>query len=96
MAKIVRSQNRFVNGISDFLKEGQEGSYSFSRAIDTSNPRQIQLQPKAIKESGSVVVDLPKWGEQVTNGNTYVIGDAGTFYKRTTTGSWSALRTVAN
>jgi hypothetical protein len=95
LAKIVRSQNRFVNGISDFLKEGQPESYSFSRAIDASNPRQIELQPKAIRESGSVIVDLPKWGEQTRTGITYVIGDSGTFYSRSTAGSWSALRTVS-
>lgn len=95
MAKGVRSQNRWVNGISDFLKEGQPESFAFSRSIDTSNPRQIKLQPKSIRESGNVVVDLPKWGEQVTNGTTYVIGDSGTFYSRSTSGSWSALRTVA-
>jgi len=94
MAKTVRSQNRFVNGISDFLKEGQEQSYAFSRAIDTSNPREIKLQPKAIKESGSVIVDLPLWGEQTRTGVTYVIGDSGTFYSRSITGSWTALRTI--
>lgn len=95
MAKIVRAQQRFVNGISDFAKEGQPESYSFSRAVDTSNPRQPQLQPKAIKESGSVIVDLPKWGEQTRTGVTYVVGDSGTFYSRSTSGSWLALRTVA-
>lgn len=95
MAKIVRSQNRFVNGISDFLKEGQPDSFSFSRAIDTTDPRQPQLQPRAIKESGSVIVDLPKWGETAPTSNlTYVIGSSGTFYRRNASGEWASLRSI--
>lgn len=95
MAKKIISKNRF-DGISDFLKEGIADSYAFGRCIDDSNPREITLHWKPLKESGSVVVDLPKWGEQVLSGDTYVYGDAGTLYKRTSAGSWTALRTVAN
>jgi len=96
MAKQVISKARFKNGISDFLKEGSVDSYSFGRSINDSNPREITLGWKPVKESGTVVVDLPKWGEQTINGLTYVLGDAGTFYQRTLIGSWTALRTIPN
>ena len=97
MAKKIRSFSRFINGIADFNKEGVQDSFYFSRCVDHgSDPRKLTLQPKSIKETGSVVTDLILWGEQVTDGSSYFYGDGGTFYKRTVSSSWSALRTIAN
>jgi hypothetical protein len=97
MAKTIKAHQRFINGISDYLKEDLlPDSYYMGRAIDdNSDPKSIKLNPKAIKESGSIIDDLLKWGDTVEN-NSYFYGSNGGFYKRTNNGSWSKLRTVAN
>ena len=102
MAKPVASQSRWINGISDFLKEGTQTSfttngqdfYYFGRGIDhRSDPRSVTLNPKAIKESGSIVTDLTKWGE-IRGTTLYCYGDNGNFYSRDSNGTWTLLRTV--
>jgi len=68
--------NRFINGIADFEKEGVENSVAFSRHVDLrSDPRSIILLPRTAKESGSVVLDLPKWAERVDD-DVYILGDS--------------------
>lgn len=90
--KDVASQSRWVNGISDFQKEGEQDSYSFGRGIDhRSDPRSVKLNPKAIKESGSIIEDLPKWGE-IVGTDMYSYGDTGKIYKRTSAGVHTKLR----
>ncbi len=91
----VRSQSRFVNGISDFQKEGAPDTYYFGRSIDhRTDPRGITLLPRTLKESGTVVTDLIKWFENVS-GVVYSYGDAGNIYKRTAASVWSLLRSVS-
>jgi len=96
MAKDVKNFERYVSGISDFETEGAQDSFSHGRSVDhRTSPTSFKLLPKSIKESGSIVTDLIKWGETVS-GVTYMIGDSGKFYKRTGAGSYSLLRTIAN
>ena len=91
------SFTRIVSGIADYNKESVfPDSVSFIRAFDyRSNPRSWTLLPKAQKESGTVVVDLPLWGERVSD-TTYIYGDTGRIYSRSLTGSVSLLRSVSN
>lgn len=90
-----KSNNKWKAGISDYTSEGVEGSYAFGRSIDhRTDPRAITLLPRTVKESGTVVTDLPKAGV-IVGTDTYMVGDTGNFYKRTTAGSYSLLRSIA-
>src|ERR1035437_5021628 len=91
--KIV-GQQRFVSGLSDFPKEGLDAFvYQDGISIDhRHDPRAITLLPKTLKESGSVVTDLPMWGAiHPTSIDTYIYGNTGNIYKRTTTPTYSFL-----
>lgn len=96
MSKKRKEHSRWVNGISDFLKEGPEDSYYIGRSIDhRSDPRSIKLLPKTIKESGSIIEGLPMWGE-IVGTDLYVYDRSGNLYKRTSAGVWTKIRTVAS
>jgi hypothetical protein len=91
--KIV-AQQRFVSGISDFPKEGLDSFvYQDGIAIDhRHDPRAITLLPASLKESGSVVTDLIKWATTYpTNLTTYMYGNTGNIYSRTTTPTYTLL-----
>jgi len=102
MSKSVFSQKRWAGGLSDYLKENASGevpnSFYYGRAINyRDDPQSITLLPGAVKESGSVITDLIKWGDVIPSDlSSYYYGDTGNLYKRTTAGSWSLLRSVAN
>lgn len=92
------SQKRFIGGNSDYLKEDAvQDSFYFGKCIDyRTDPQSITLLPGSVKESGSVVIDLLKWGDITsTLTTTYYYGNAGNIYSRTTTPTWTNLRTVA-
>lgn len=97
MAKKVSSKQQFIGGIADYKKQPNSvGTYAWGRSIDVrTEPGRITLLPRTVKESGSVIVDLPLWGERIDS-NSYFIGDTGHFYKRTSAASYSDLRTIAN
>ena len=88
----------FSGGIADFTRSGIDGSYAFARSIDVrSDPNNITVLPKTIKESGNVVTGLPKWIETYNTTLLSFIYDAnGTLYSRTSAGSYTNLRSVAN
>ena len=87
--------NRIVQGIADYNKEAPPYSISFIRRIDyRSDPRKWVLFPGATKESGSTILDLPKWLERV-NDTVYAYGDTGYLYSRSLTGTVTSLRQVA-
>jgi hypothetical protein len=92
MAKTYPSNSRIASGISDYTKESlQTDSVAFIRQADyRSDPRRITILPKTSKESGTIITDLPLWGERIGD-NTYVYGDAGNVYKRTLAGSFKNL-----
>lgn len=93
----VNEQSLAVLGIADYDKYGPNGSYAFGRSIDhRTDPRVLSLLPKTSKESGSVVIDLVKWGVRPAGyDTTYMYGDNGNFYSRSLTGTYSRLRQVA-
>src|SRR3990167_2884356 len=97
MAKTPISFTRIVSGIADYDKESvQPDGVAFIRHVDyRTNPRRWTLLPKSQKESGTVIVDLPKWGERVGD-NTYIYGDAGNIYKRTLAGVVTLVNTVSS
>src|SRR3990167_3308618 len=93
-------QKIFINritGISDYDKESLDPySVAFTRRIDfRTDPKRWTLNPKTQKESGTVVLGLPKWGDRVGD-NTYVIDDAGNIYKRTLAGVVSLGHTASD
>jgi hypothetical protein len=91
--KIV-NQSRYVSGISDFPKEGLDPFvYQDGISIDhRHDPRAITLLPRSLKESGSTIIDLPMWASiYPTTIDTYIYGNTGNIYKRTTTPSYSNL-----
>lgn len=93
---LVDAYNRFDGNIADSSKIAQEIEYAFGRSIDTrSNPKEITLLTKTVKESGAVVQGLPKDGD-VVNGDLYYYDDGGRIYKRTAAGAHSLMRTVSN
>lgn len=92
----VDNQSRWDGGIADYEKDAALNEAAFLRSIDyRTNPREVTLLPKTSKESGSVLVDLPKDGDKVGT-DVYYYGDAGNIYKRTTAGSHALVRTVAS
>lgn len=94
--KNIASQARFVAGIADFQKEGLPDSYYFGRGDHRSDPRSFKLNKKAIKESGSVIEDLPKWAEITPCGEILFYGDTGKIYKRDANGVYTKLRQAPN
>lgn len=95
--KSVKSYERFIGGISDFEHESMiQSGYAFGRSVDVrSNPNHVTLLPKTIKESGTVVTDLIKWAKTVPSLlETYMYGNTGNIYKRTSAGSYSFLHQV--
>lgn len=99
MSKVVREYKGFFQGIADFPKTGGEASYRLGRSVDhRTDTRSFKLLPKTIKESGSVVTDLPKWAviPPTTCKTAYLYGDTGNIYARSSTGSYSNIHTVPN
>lgn len=97
MAKTVTEHTAWYQGISDFPKQGGDASYRNGRSIDhRSDSRSIKLLPRTIKESATTVVDLPKWASTPpnSNGDTYLYGNAGNIYKRTSAGVHTNIHTT--
>jgi hypothetical protein len=97
-AKIPTAYSRFDGGIADFIRLGIDNSYAFGRSIDVrTDPQNISVLPRTIKESGNVTVDLIKWGETyIGDLTTYLYGNQGNIYSRSSVGSHTLLRTVSN
>src|SRR3990167_541088 len=89
--------SRIIGGIADYDKESViPDSVAFIRKIDyRTDPRRWTILPKTVKESGTVITDLPVWGEIVSD-NAYIYGDSGNIYQRTNAGSVTLLTSVPN
>lgn len=97
MAKY-KPYERFAGGISDFIREGITDSFAFARSVDTrTDPQNISVLPRTVKESGTVVTDLIKWSETYSSTlKSYMYGDTGNVYSRTSAGSYASLFSIAN
>lgn len=99
MSKVLKAWQNFGGGISDTAHTSPTpNSYYFGRSIDVrTEPRHVGVLPRTVKESGSVVTDLVKWGDIYNSTlDVYLYGNAGNIYKRTSSRVYSNLRTVAN
>ena len=96
--KILQSYTTFSGGIADFIRSGIDNSFAFGQSIDIrSDINNITVLPRSVKESGSVITNLPKWMETYNITLTSYIYDAGgTIYSRSSAGSYTSLRTVNN
>lgn len=99
MSVKVTGWDQFNGGLSDFDADSSvPNAYYFGQSVDVrTNPRQFTLLPRTIKESGSVITDLPKWLETYDPTLiSYIYGNTGNLYSRTLAGSYTFLRQVAN
>lgn len=97
--KTVKLWDRFIGGVSDFPHENlvPDAYYSGISVDVRTEPRHVSILPRTLKESGTVVTDLIKWADVYqTDLSTYMYGDSGNIYKRTSARSYSLLRTVPN
>lgn len=95
MAQQVIEIKRY-QGISYSEKEGPRSSFLFSRAADyRTDPTKIKINPRALKVSGNVVLDLILDADRQGT-DTYLYGDTGKIYLRDTDEMWSVLSTVGD
>ena len=95
MAKIEVGQNSWIGGIADSSKSGIENSFAFGRGIDhRTDPSALTIAPQALKDSGSVVTDLPMWGVRSCD-NLWFYGNTGSIYKNAS-GTWSKEHTAGS
>jgi hypothetical protein len=87
---------RWDGGISDLSKNAPDTQYGFGRSVNyRTDPYKLTILPQTVKESGFTITDLVKDGDRIGS-DLYEYGDTGNIYKRTTAGSVTKLRTVAN
>ena len=95
MSKIYGRQTSWIAGISFSEKQGAPNSYAFGKSIDhRSDPKALTILPKAVKDSGSIVTDLPMWGIRACN-RIFAYGDSGKIYMREDD-VWSLVHTAAD
>lgn len=94
MANTIFTQNNFMGGIQPYPKLPIiKNGYAFGYCVNyRDDPNAITLQPASVKESGSVVTDLIKWGDMLpTTLDSYFYGNTGNIYHRSSTPTWSNL-----
>ena len=97
MAKQVWSIKNFEGGLADSDEIGLKNSFSWGEGLDIhSEPKVLKVLQKLKKESGAIVTDLIMSDIPCSDGNTYLFGDAGKIYKRTSAGAYSLVYTDAN
>ena len=97
MAKQVWKINDWSGGLSDSPEIGIKNSFSWGQGLDIhSEPRVLKVLQKLTKKSGTTVTDLVKTSIACSDGNTYLFGDGGKIYKRTSAGVYSLVYTDAN
>lgn len=83
-------RQNFSGGWSIGKKVGIKNSQAYTQAFDfRKSPSQMSVLPGLSREDNGVVKDLIQDEVMTPDGTIYAIGDAGAFYKRTTTGVWS-------
>lgn len=92
----VDAYTEWDGGISDYDKNADRNEYAFGRSINyRDNKRELTLLPKTVRESGTVVQDLPKDGDRVGS-DVFYYGGSGNIYRRTLGGYHSMLRSVSS
>ena len=88
----------WYGGLSDGDRVGIPGSFTYSTGVDYRiNPDAITMNHALVKDSGSTVTGLVKWGTyDGIRGNHYFYDASGNLYKRTNTGTWSNIRAVTS
>lgn len=95
--KTVKEYTAFFEGIADFPKTGGPASYQLGRSINHRvDTRSIQLNPRTIKQSGTVITALPKWGitPPLSCNDTFIYDEAGNIYMRNSSSNYSFLHRV--
>lgn len=81
----------FEGGWSTDKKVGIKNSFAYSQSIDfRKSPSQFTILPGPRREDNGVLKDLIQNEVMVKDGTIYATGSSGFFYKRTTSGTWSA------
>jgi len=95
MAKIV-IENPNLGGIADSIYLGQANSVAAAVGLDLhGKPGLIRVNQKLTKESGSTVDVRINCMVQCSDGSTYLFGNSGKIYKRTSGGTYSLEATAA-
>lgn len=80
----------FEGGLSTDLKVGIKNSFAYGQSLDfRKSPSQLTILPDTRREDPGIVRDLIQNEVMAQDGTIYAIGSLGSFYKRTTAGSWS-------
>lgn len=97
MPAIITINNINLGGIAYSKYQGNPNSVAQMVGIDIhSEPGIIKVNQKLVKESGSLVDDFIKCILPCSDGNTYLFGSTnGKVWKRTSSGTYSLLVTVA-
>jgi hypothetical protein len=96
MAEIPVTWRSFEGGWSTDGKIGPKNSFAYSNSIEfRNNPSQMSVQPGTTREDGGVVTDLIQNEVMASDGQIYAIGNAGNFYRRSTSKVWSKVGTIA-
>lgn len=88
------SQN--YGGWATDLRLGPKASFAYSQAFDfRKSPSQMSVLPGLTREDQGTVKDLVLKEVMTNSGTIYGYGDAGYFYKRSTSGVWSVEAKLA-
>ena len=94
MAREIIQIKNFKGGISSSEKEGVTASFLWAEKLDfRTDQTKLTLLPRTAKVSGTILADLPLDATRYST-DTYLYGNAGHIYKRTSAEVWSDLHTV--
>lgn len=89
--------SRFEAGWATDLKAGLKGSFAYSQAFDfRKSPTQMSVLPAMRREDAGVVTDLIQNTIMDQDGSIYALGNTGKFYRRNSSGSWSAEASLSD
>ena len=90
----------FRGGKSEYSDRGIFGSFKQSKNLDIRGTEDVIICNQALIADGAgatgadtVVTDLIIWGINASDGNTYLFGDTGKIYKRTSAAVYSLVHT---
>ncbi len=85
----------FSGGTATSRKKGIAHSAAFTQSLDfRKDPNLLTVLPATVKESGGTITDLPLDMCRTSNGDSWVVGNTGKIYRRTSAGVWSLFGTL--